>query len=228
MPAKKPPAATPAPVAPASAWLLRIELRDLEPVIWREVWVDPAITLRRLHGVIQAAMGWENCHLYGFAVPGSGREARFWGVPPERRYEPPEAHDDFEPGEPAKDDARTKLRQVMAAPRDKLLYLYDFGDDCEHLVTLKQIGAIAEPLPFLAAGVFAGPPEDCGGPGGFMHLAEVLSNPRDPEHADLREWADGMKGPDWVPGELSEAAFRRLAAAVAKLRPRARAAKKAG
>ena len=51
------------------ALLLRIELKDFKPAIYREVLVDPEITLRALHTVIQAAMGWENAHLYAFAQP---------------------------------------------------------------------------------------------------------------------------------------------------------------
>lgn len=212
---------TPADPTPGrAAYVLRIELRGLRPTIWREVWVDPTITLRRLHGVIQAAMGWENAHLHGFAIPGTGRASCYWGVPSLRRFEPLDAQGDFGPMEPGNDDALTRLAQVMARPRDKLLYLYDYGDDWEHLITLKKVITTAEPLPLLAAAVFSCPPEDCGGPGGFTHLAEVLSDPRDPEHADLRAWVDEMMGPDWVPGELSDAQFRKRVAAVAKLRPR--------
>ena len=53
-----------------TAYLLRIELRELKPAIYREVLIDPGITLRKLHAVIQAAMGWENAHLHAFAQPG--------------------------------------------------------------------------------------------------------------------------------------------------------------
>lgn len=218
MPTPKQP--TPTGAEPGrQAFVLRVELRDLTPAIWREVWVAPGITLRALHRVIQAAMGWHDAHRHGFAVPGPGRAPRYWDVPLPRRSEPRPARDDLGPAEPAGDDARTRLDQVMAAPGDTLLYLYDFGDEWEHLVTLKRIVTTAEALPLLEAGVLAGPPDDCGGPGGYMHLAEVLRNPRDPEHAELREWVDDTMGPDWVPGELSDAEFQRRAAAVARSRP---------
>lgn len=206
----------------AIAYMLRVELRDLKPAIWRELWVDPQITLRKLHDVIQAAMGWENCHLHGFAVPGTGRAGRYWGVPPLRRFEPREARDGMGFGDEANDDARTRLAQVLQAPKDKLLYLYDYGDDWEHLVTLKKIVTTPEPLPLLAAGAYTCPPEDCGGVPGFLDLVDVLNDPQDPEHAGLREWVDGMTEPGWMPGVLDEAAFRQRADAVARLRPRPR------
>ena len=38
---------------------LKIVLVDTEPPIWRRVEVPAATTLRQLHAVIQAAMGWD-------------------------------------------------------------------------------------------------------------------------------------------------------------------------
>lgn len=214
------------PASGTVAWLLRVQLRDVEPVIWREVWVDPEITLRKLHRIIQAAMGWEDGHLHGFGIPGSGRAAHYWGIPTQRRFEPREASDGFGPSEPAHDDARTRLRQVMAARGDKLLYLYDYGDDWEHLLTLRKIATIAEPLPVLATAGGRCPPEDCGGAGGFMDWVAVLADPHDPEHADLRAWIDDVKGAGWMPGDVDTADFTALQGAVARLRPRAKARKR--
>ena len=37
---------------------VRIELRDSDPVIWRQVEVPTSITLKVLHNVIQVAIGW--------------------------------------------------------------------------------------------------------------------------------------------------------------------------
>ena len=37
---------------------VHIELRDTDPVIWRQVEVPTSITLKILHRIIQAAMGW--------------------------------------------------------------------------------------------------------------------------------------------------------------------------
>ena len=43
---------------------LRIDLLDSDPPIWREIEVPVAMTLRQLHTVVQAAMGWEDAHLW--------------------------------------------------------------------------------------------------------------------------------------------------------------------
>ncbi len=43
---------------------LRIDLLDSDPLIWREVEVPVAMTLKQLHAVVQAAMEWEDAHLW--------------------------------------------------------------------------------------------------------------------------------------------------------------------
>ena len=48
--------------------VLRIELENIEPLIWRRVAVRTAINLKTLHRVIQAAMGWLDCHLWEIAT----------------------------------------------------------------------------------------------------------------------------------------------------------------
>jgi hypothetical protein len=50
---------------------LRIELDDTDPPIWRVIEVPAAISLEDLHRIVQAAMGWEDEHLFAFQV---GRE----------------------------------------------------------------------------------------------------------------------------------------------------------
>jgi len=53
----------------AVAYPLRIELRHFKPAIYRDVRMDPATPLPKRHKWIQAAMGWEDAHLHGFALP---------------------------------------------------------------------------------------------------------------------------------------------------------------
>lgn len=160
-----------------TAYLLRIELRDLKPAIYREVLVDPGITLRKLHAVIQSAMGWDNYHLHAFASPTGSQ--RFWRVPRNRVFEPRNPGDW---SEPANDDAREKVSDVLRAPKDKLLYMYDFGDDWEHVITLKSIVETDSPLPHLVKAQNGCPPEDSGGPPGAAHWAGAWYDPKHPEH----------------------------------------------
>jgi hypothetical protein len=53
---------------------LRIELQDTDPVIWRQVEVPTSVTLKVLHDIIQAVMGW---------IPPLGvhdRQAEIWAA----------------------------------------------------------------------------------------------------------------------------------------------------
>jgi hypothetical protein len=200
------------------AYVLHIELRDLKPKIWRQVWVAPDITLRQLHKVIQAAMGWHDAHLYGFAVPGTGRAGRYWGAPNGQRFEPAEARVDDLPGfdEPTRSDARQPLNGLLRQPGDKLLYLYDYGDDWEHTITLAQTLPNSQPLPCLTGAAGGCPPEDCGGLPGFEQLCDDWNDPDFEDAAELRAWLAQM-GVTGEPGSLDEAGYQTLVQAVARL-----------
>lgn len=158
---------------------LDIALKHIVPKISRRVLVDSSRTLEHLHEVIQAAMGWYNCHLFQF-MP-SGRNGSYYGIP----------HPDF--GEDMLDARKAKISKFLAAPTDKILYEYDFGDSWEHLVTVKKVHD-PEPgrkYPVCLSGKRNCPPEDCGGPWGYGALLEALADPKHPEHEDMMDWTGG-------------------------------------
>jgi len=190
-----------------AAYLLRIELRDLNPVIYREVLVDPGITLNKLHKVIQAAMGWEDDHLYGFAKP-TGNQ-RFYRTPREQAFEPRNG-DTWD--EEANDASKYKVSDLLLAPKDKLLYLYDYGDDWEHVITLMSVVQTELALPHLMKAENRCPPEDCGGAPGFAHWSDVWFTPEHPDH-DTALDIFGQK----EPGTLD---LEALLKAVKKLQPK--------
>ena len=53
---------------PATLLQLKITLLDTQPPVWRRVLVPEDFSFEQLHRVIQAAMGWEDCHLHEFLV----------------------------------------------------------------------------------------------------------------------------------------------------------------
>jgi hypothetical protein len=198
----------------AIGFLLRIELRYFTPKIYRDVIVDPDIPLSKLHKIIQAAMGWENAHLYGFALHNGKPSANYWRAPSGHKFEPKQNDDGFN-FEPSNRDSTTFVSHVLRKAKDKLLYMYDFGDDWEHLITLKDIGRTKQPMPWLIKAQNACPPEDCGGMPGFVNMLEAFTDAKHPEHKEVREWL----GDDFVPGALD---FAALQAAVRKLQPKKR------
>lgn len=163
---------------------VRIELQDTDPLIWREVEAPTSITLRVLHDIIQAVMGWCDCHLWEFTI---GKQ----------RYVPPMLMDDAPGTLPMIAADKVRLRDVLKPRKTVIDYLYDIGDSWEHRLTVTSVRA-GEPgvsYPRYIGGETNGPPEDCGGIPGFSQLLDVLADPEHPDHAFLKQWA-GDYDPD--------------------------------
>ncbi len=47
---------------------LRVTLDDVVPTVWRRLLVPGAVRLAKLHQTFQAATGWTDSHLHGFAI----------------------------------------------------------------------------------------------------------------------------------------------------------------
>jgi hypothetical protein len=71
------------------------------------------------------------------------------------------------------------LADVLTAPKQKVTYVYDFGDYWEHEIVVEKVQPLAEGHPTPAvrclAGRRAAPPEDIGGFPGYQQLMEVLA-----------------------------------------------------
>jgi hypothetical protein len=194
-----------------AAIVLKITLRELRPPVWRRVRVPADITLRRLHRVIQAAMGWQDYHLHEFEIG-------------DRRYGEPD--DDPWPGdEPTFNESNVKLGTLIERGVERFRYVYDFGDGWEHEIVVEKVEPLdpEQPYPALITGKRACPPEDCGGVYGYLRLLEILADPRHEEHVELREWAGKGFGPERLDLEAIRSDLRRLVR-----RPSARRARQQG
>jgi hypothetical protein len=161
---------------------LKITLSRSRPPIWRRVIVPDTMLLPEFHKVIQSAMGWEDYHLHEFNIGGQ----RF-GVP------------DLDWPTEVINESGVMLNQIFSAEKQKIGYLYDFGDSWEHAILLEKILpriGVALP-PRCVTGKRACPPEDCGGIYGYYHLLDVLEDPQHPEHESLAEWADDEIDPEY-------------------------------
>ena len=105
---------------------VRIELADSDPLIWREVEVPTSITLKTLHAIIQATVGWFDCHLWEFTVA-----KRRYGLPTDEDWGT----------EPLRDASKVRLRDVLAPGKTTIDYIYDFGDSWEHRLTITNVRA---------------------------------------------------------------------------------------
>ena len=166
---------------------LKIQLRNItKPPVWRRVLIPSDITFHELHYIIQAAFGWYNEHLYKFQHRPYDRD---WTV------EVPEEGEDF-PGMmgmfgfgPEQKDAReTKVGPFLRSRfLDKFVYIYDFGDDWVHDITIEEVSSNQNLLfPRCIDGKGACPPEDCGGPWGYQAMKDD-GEADDPKYFDLEE-----------------------------------------
>jgi Plasmid pRiA4b ORF-3-like protein/Domain of unknown function (DUF1841) len=169
------------PSAPGAAatYQVKIGIRGAKPPIWRRLRLPADTTLASLHHVIQAAFGWEDCHLHHF-FDDEGR-----------RYTPAdyESWDDS----PA-DEAATRLRDVVRQTGDKLRYEYDFGDSWEHVIAVEDVLQETSTAATCLTGRRAGPIEDSGGVWGYGYLCEVMGDPDHPEHAEKSRWLFDVVG----------------------------------
>jgi len=185
----------------AYSYLLQVELEDITPTIWRQVWVDSRMSLHTLHHVLQAAMGWTDAHLHEFSING-------------KRYSLPDPEDG--PKRLPIDERKVPLGQILK-PGLEFKYLYDYGDSWTHVIRVEEANPIAKPadckpygVAFVDGGQGACPPEDSGGAPGYQDSLDLLRE--DPESEDAQsflQWA----GEDFDPGR-----FDRHAANAALLR----------
>ena len=161
---------------------LHIELRRVEPPVWRRFQVPELLTLAKLHAVLQIVMGWTNSHLHEFNIAGQR-----YGIPDD------EGFDDL----PMIDERRARLAQFTGSGLKRFTYTYDFGDSWDHDLRVEQRLARdpATPPIICLDGGNRCPPEDVGGSYGYAEFLKVLRNPRHEEYADMVTWAGGVFDP---------------------------------
>jgi hypothetical protein len=175
------PARTPTRIG--DIYQLKITLDEVEPTVWRRVEVPATITLARLHDVIQGAMGWSDSHLHEFRTGG-------------RDYGQPDP--DWDLGRKVYDDRRARLDRVVSTRGSTFLYVYDFGDDWQHIVKVEAIrpAQAGVTYPRVTGGARACPPEDVGSVPGYERFRQAIADPSDEEHDDMLEWIGGEFDPE--------------------------------
>lgn len=156
---------------------VRIELRDTDPVIWRQVEVPTSITLKVLHDIVQIVMGWFDYHLWEFTIA-----KRRYGLPMDEDWGTV----------PRIEATKVRLRDVLKPRKTVIDYLYDFGDSWEHRLAITDIrqGEPGITYPRYVGGEWNAPPEDCGGIPGFYETLDAIADPNHPNHAEAKEWFD--------------------------------------
>ena len=168
---------------PANTISLRIELLEVEPLVWRRVRVADTITLKALHRVLQTVMGWDNSHLHEYRLG----DTRIGMI---------DVDSNDESSEPLEDEKAWTLRAVMKTDAAEFEYDYDFADGWRHRVVIEpNRAALSNISPLCVAGENACPPEDVGGPHGYQAFQQALANPQHPGHEGTVDWIGGIWDP---------------------------------
>ena len=162
----------------------KIQLKNIsKPPVWRKVVVSSETTFSMFHSIIQLAMGWYDIHLYSFSPSGYGSTP--W-------IEGDDDLADLGIDDDSLSSSELKLSDIFKTKGQTFTYIYDFGDDWEHKITLEEIDKTnSSAIPRLIDGKGACPPEDCGGAWGYENLKKVLADKSHPEHKEMKEWLYG-------------------------------------
>lgn len=154
---------------------IKVSLDHIHPPIWRRIQVPENITLLKLHDILQIVMGWENYHLHEFTIRG-----QYYGDPADDEY-----------GDRGTiNEKHVKLRDVIPAEGQRFHYQYDFGDSWDHTLLVEKILPAQKGVryPRCVKGLRACPPEDVGGPYGYMSYLQIISDPEHENHEEYLQW----------------------------------------
>ena len=145
----------------------------------RRLIVPANISFHKFHTVLQRTFNWKNYHLYDFEILERDGIATTL-VPFEENLE-------FNPTATL---MNTQVLSDYLQIHKHMLYRYDFGDNWEHEIELvRVIKNHDKPSPYLLEAVGQTPPEDVGGVSGFNYFREIMLDPNQPEHDEMKNWA---------------------------------------
>lgn len=163
---------------------LKIVLNNTDPKIHRTVIVPENFDFYHLHIVIQCVMNWNNSHLFQFALGAPYRSDSIELKDPDDMPDP-----FFDRGIKKLDAFQTFLSDYFNGQRKKMNYVYDFGDDWIHTVTVLKKPTEEVLFPKCINGENAAPIDDIGGVWGFYDLLKIIDKQKKTtEEKEMLEW----------------------------------------
>ncbi len=159
---------------------MKVRLRlSPDQSVWRRFHLPKDITYRELHDIIQVAFGWDGMHLHEFKI---GKWIRI--MPGE------DISRDFGWGDSELlDEERVTLGE---ANQRKMTYIYDFGANWVHDITLEKVLTVEEEQkPICVGGEGTVPSEGSGSLLGFLELLGGIDPDWDDDEFDEDDEDDG-------------------------------------
>ncbi|MEM6522137.1 MAG: plasmid pRiA4b ORF-3 family protein [Bacteroidota bacterium] len=175
---------------------LKINLENMPHSVFRRVLIPENINMMQLHFIIQISIGWEFAHLFQFS------DRRYdgniiAGIPTEYDEEPMFSTFGRRPKRQNADEIMLKMDFLEGNNKKPFWYWYDFGDDWWHKLSFQKATKkdlqVFKGSPICVEAFGACPPEDIGGPWGYEAFLEAITNKKNPDYEEMREWA-GLSG----------------------------------
>jgi hypothetical protein len=109
--------------------------------VWRKIALRGNQTLDDLHEAIFDAFDRDDEHLYSFYFPRPGKKFSRRTIREAVEYQCP--FDEME--DPSRNAAKTRLASLPLKPKTVFYYLFDFGDEWWHEITVEEADAKEEP-----------------------------------------------------------------------------------
>lgn len=166
-------------MATTHSLMIRVTLKDVEPVVWRTLNVPNSKDLLALAVASFLTMGWDADAPFHFLLPNGGKV-----VDPRQWLE-------------LDDDQKALVAPANASGQDLKAYfshgsmqlVYETHVPWALELTLDALGTErnADEGIFVEFGAYAGPPQWCGGKEGYRFLCETLANPESPDYKAVVE-----------------------------------------
>ncbi|XP_051161052.1 uncharacterized protein y4hQ-like [Leptopilina boulardi] len=168
----------------------KIILRDVKPMIWRQIQLPENYTFGHLSDSIISSMGWYGTHMHQFYVKNSltGKREIIGEKPNSQQYSITTIwENDIE------------ISKYFIENQKKAIYIYDMNDAWIHDIILINIfNAVANVnYPKCIDGKGACPPDDCGGSSGYMHLLSLRKKKQITENEQQELENFFMEGPNY-------------------------------
>jgi hypothetical protein len=114
--------------------LIRMGFREIETQVSRTFEIEDKQTLYDLHMNIQYTFGWDNDHMFSFFLSENlfDRDNEYSGNPLGE-------HIVSSFGKPTKSAVEAQLRDLGLSAGSSLWYLFDYGDELVHRITVEEI-----------------------------------------------------------------------------------------
>ena len=193
---------------------IRLDLENHD--IHRVVEVPALIDFHDLHTVIKTAFGWFDYHFHCFDVMHNDydpEELKMNGLSHSYNTRLYIYDSDDQDALEFLDDAsydvvadRSILLDEVFEEDDWCMYTYDFGDNWEYIITVKErktSGGARHAVMLERQG--ERPPEDVGGEYGYNEYLRIINNPEDPEHEHMLNWSNITRAEEKTGEEINQA-----------------------